>query len=128
MKLDKVIRLEKSFVEQAENIYNNGTRFCWSHDEINRHYREHILQNEDYRKMPRYAQSFVEGARHLLDKRLWKEVVFSYEVKGKRLATDSPKYRKYSAEYIHKHCSETGCFVYRSNPDKMFTFPTSSAI
>lgn len=122
MKLDKVIRLEKSFAEQVHNIYANAARFHWDSDFVNDAVRK-MREQDDYKQLPRYAQSFVSGVLHHCRMLHDKLMVFSYVVKGKRLTIDSDEYRKVSPEYVHKHCSDTGCFVYKDEPSKLWTKP-----
>ena len=124
MKLDLAIKRKNMFAEQVHNVYANAARFCWTADFVNKGISE-IYSSNEYRAMPQWCKHFVEGVRHHCDFLHWKLVVFSYEIHGKRLVLGTEAYRKVDPCYVSKHCSETGCFVYRDNPDKLFTQPKS---
>ena len=123
MRIEKVIKLEKSFAHDVHNIYQNAERFQWKDSQIIEAIRVNIYENPEYKKMPRYAKSFVQGVIFYLREMHWRKVVFSYEINGKRLATNSPEYRKVSPKYVHETCSQSGCFIYAEPPNKLFTEP-----
>ncbi len=110
-----------SLAEGIENIYNNAARFHWTSEFVNAMMVVGIFDNEVYKKLPHYAQQFLMGVRSVYDKQLWKKVVFSYVVNGKRLAIDSKAYQRVSPRKVHEHCVNSGAYVYRDDVTKQFT-------
>jgi hypothetical protein len=127
MDLDRVIKLEKSFASAVHEIYRSAAELGLSSSEINKRICENIWENDVYKKLPRYAKSFVEGVRHHCEMLQWELVVFSYVVNGKRLTIESEEYRKVDPCYVSENCTDTGAFVYREFPDKLFTQPKHTA-
>jgi hypothetical protein len=125
-RIAKTIKTVDSLREALVNVYNNVQRFQWSHDELLAHRAKHILDTEAYRKLPRWAQSELSGSEKILNAQLWKSVVFSYVVREKRLALTDEAYRKVSAQYVHEKCANTGAYIYRDAPRKLFTQPKES--
>lgn len=125
MRTETVGRLERQFVNDVENIYNNAARFGWADSFIIEALKKNIYENPDFKRIPRYAQSFVFGAIHLLRQQHWKLVAYSYEIDGTRYLICEEAYRKFSPREVHEKWSHTGCFVYRNDKTKFFTFPES---
>ena len=123
MRVERVIKLEKLFAEEVHNIYKNAARFRWSADQINKYYKEGILENDLYRRLPRYSKTFIDGVRYILDKQHWSLVCYSYSIEGKRMLTSDPNYRKLSAKMVYERWSHTGCFVYIDDVTKFYTYP-----
>jgi hypothetical protein len=120
------LKRQKRLADQLCNLFDNLRRFHWSHD-FYLEARGKLYDSEDYRKSPRWLQEYLSGVEFGLMREVWRGVVFSYEVRGKRLAIDSDAYRKVSPQYVSKHCTESGAYVWRDAPDKLFISPGSAA-
>ena len=123
MRHEQITKLEQSFVHDVHNIYQNAERFQWPDKVILEAISKNIYENEQFRRLPRYAKCFVRGVIYYLREMHWRKVVFSYEIDGERHAIDSPKYRSISPQYVHETASQSGCFIYKEPPHKMFTEP-----
>ncbi len=120
MKVERVTKLERRYAEAAHKIYENAARFMWDHDFVLRAIREGIYEESDYKQPPRYAQSFIAGVLHHCRHAHDKLTVYSYEVRGERLAITTEAYSEVSPQYIHEHCSHTGAFVYKDDHSKIW--------
>lgn len=107
----------------VQNIYMNAARFCWDSNFINEAINSKIRMDPEYAKLPRHARQFIEGVHWHLDQQHWKLVEFSYEIAGVRMRLSEDRYRKVSPKEVCELWGHTGCYVYRDNPDKMFTMP-----
>lgn len=123
MRHNKASQIERRLAEAIHNIYMNSARFRWTHKFTNEAVVASIYGNPDYAKLPRYSQTFLDGVLHHCRYLHDKLIVFSYVVKGERLALDDPRYRQVDPSYIHEHCSKTGAFVYRDDTSKFWTEP-----
>lgn len=119
--------LKLGLAADVQNIYRNAARFCWDSDFINAAIRDKIRATDEYSKLPRHARSFIEGVIWHLDQQHWKLVEFSYEIAGVRMRISEDRYRKVNPQDVCNLWLHTGCFVYRDNPDKMFTLPKVEA-
>lgn len=119
MRLEKITRLEKGFAGSIHNIYVNAERFMWDADTVNKAVLT-IWCDQDFRKLPQYAKSFVYGVRHQCNRLHDRLVVYGYIINGKRLTLGSAAYRKISPRYISEHCSASGAFVYRKDTSKLY--------
>jgi len=127
MTYERQRNLKMGLAAGVQNIYMNAARFCWDSDFINEAVNGKIRQTDDYAKLPRYDKQFIEGIIWHLDQQHWKLVEFSYEIAGVRMRLSEDRYRKVSPQDVCNLWLHTGCFVYRDNPDKMFTFPKVEA-
>jgi hypothetical protein len=122
MRYEQISKIERDLVHGAINLYDNAKRFQWDSDFVNESVNKHI-RNDNYRKLPRYAQSHVDGALEALYKLHWRNVEFSYEIAGKRLSIRSEEYRKVKPQEVSELWSHTGAFIYIDSPNKLFTKP-----
>ena len=113
-------RIEKGLAEDIMNIYANTLRFKWSSEALNNAYLLNILKNPNYKRLPRYSQSFLEGVRYVMDKQLWKELVYSYDIEGTRLALTDARYRKIPPNVITNKYLHTGAWVYKEDVNSIF--------
>lgn len=116
-------KITLSLASGVQNVYMNAARFCWTSDFINEGINSKIRGTAEYAKLPRHAKEFIEGIIWHLDQQHWKLVEFSYEIAGVRMRLSEERYRKVSPREVCERWRHTGCFVYRDNPDKMFTIP-----
>lgn len=123
MKLDRVIKLEREFVQAVINLYDNALRFRWTHEFVLEATRTNIYDKDEYKALPRYAQSHVAGALEVCRKLHERHLVYSYEIDGVRMMITEERYRKVSPERVHKEFSHTGAFVYKEDPTKLWTEP-----
>ena len=119
MRLQSSLHYRLLYTERLKNLYDNVGRFHWSHEFLLEKRKEHIF-DETYKKLPQWVKTYLSGYEQALQEQHRKLLVFSYEVKGTRLAIDSTEYRKYNPQYIHKHCSHTGAFAYREDVSKTY--------
>ena len=124
MTYGKIQDLKMGLAAGVQNIYINAARFCWERDFIQAAIRDKIRATDEYSKLPRHAKQFIEGIIWHLDQQHGKLVEFSYEIAGVRMRLSEDRYRKVNPREVCELWRHTGCFVYRDNPDKMFTKPT----
>lgn len=122
-RFNRIRKTVESLREGLHNIYMNTERFQWTHDELIAARNTHIFTDATFINLPRWAKHELIGVDDYLMQTFWRKIEFSYEVKGERLLLSWDKYRKYSAEYIHKNCSASGAFAYSAAPHKLFTQP-----
>ncbi len=120
--IKKSLAVVKSLREGLINLYDNTARFHWTHSELLAYRAQHIHAG-DYQRLPRWAQSELHGTEEILSLQLWKKVIFSYVVHGQRLTLDSAAYRAVKPQYVSEHCSESGAYVWRDAPAKLWTAP-----
>lgn len=126
MTYERKRKLRMYLASSVQNIYMNAARFCWENDFINTAINSKVRQSDDYAKLPRCDKQFIEGIIWHLDQQHWKLVEFSYEIAGVRMRLSENRYRKVNPKEICDLWLHTGCFVYRDNPDKIFTKPTGA--
>jgi|LakMenEpi03Aug12_release.lakeMendotaPanAssembly.Ray.scaffolds.fasta_scaffold295215_4 hypothetical protein len=126
MTYEKQRKIKMGLASGVQNIYMNAARFCWDSNFINDAVNSKIRRDAGYSKLPRHAREFIEGIIWHLDQQHWKLVEFSYEIAGVRMRCSEDRYRKVSPQDVCNLWLHTGCFVYRDNPDKMFTCPGAS--
>lgn len=119
MNLETISTLEKHYASQLANLYANTIRFQWNSEFLEEKIRE--IQAESYfRKLPRYAKSFINGVIHMLEKDLNQNLVYSYEINGKRVPINCEEFRKIPAKTVYEKWGNTGAFVYKEAPHKIF--------
>lgn len=125
MDLLTTLKTIQQFRETIRNIADNTIRFHWTCSEWSKYRKEHILENEYYKKLPRWAIEYIAGYSDAMMEQIERLVVFSYIIdeKGTRATIDSDAYRAVSSSVISKCYSHTGCFVWRVAPDKFWTQP-----
>ena len=126
MTVDTIIRKQHRWADAVSNIYMNAARFMYTAHEIDRAVQDHVWNNSEFKKLPRYAQSFVEGVRGYCDREHWKLIEYSYAIDGERLLLSDPKYRAIPSQEISEKWSHTGCHVYKSDVTKRFTALTKA--
>lgn len=119
--LNKAIDIQHRLAGQIRNLYLNADRFHWDSDFIQEGLHK-IYNTEDYQRLPGHIAAYLGGVIDTLRHFHWQKVVFSYEIKGKRLSIESEEYRKVKPQYVSENCSHTGCFIYRDS-GKIFTKP-----
>jgi len=108
---------------QLTNIIDNTIRFRWTHGTIVKALGDYY-GTDLYKKVPRWAHCYLRGILDARMSEIWrKEVVFSYEIDGKRLSIEDPKYREVPAQYVHENFSHTGAFIWRGDHAKYWTAP-----
>ena len=117
MKLERSLKLRQVYEHRLINLYDNALRFHWSHEFILQSKKNLLLNDPTYKKLPQWVRTYLQGYENALRMHLEKNLVYSYEIHGKRLAIDSEAYRKVSPQYVHEHCSHTGAFVYKGSTD-----------
>lgn len=119
MSRKRILELRQSFSHQIVNIYMNAARFHWDSSKVNEAVIA-IWNDSAYKNLPNYAKSFIDGVRWKCDKDHWKLVVYSYEIKGVRMAIDEERYRKVSPREVHEKWGDTGKYIYRDNKEKIW--------
>jgi len=127
MKLDRTLAIVKRYKASIENMVDNTMRFEWTHS-FYLEGRKEMLGESAYRHLPTWAKEYLRGWEDALMQVLWRGVVFAYEYRGKRLAITSDEYHKISPRVIHDECGHNGCYVWRSNHNKMWTKPKSETL
>lgn len=113
--------LRRRFVEETHLIYDYARTCQWSSAKLSETYIKRVLANEDYKELPRYERSYLEGVRDVLDSELWNNhLVFTYEIDGVRMAIDDPRYRAVPASEVNDKYSHTGAYSYRDDVTKLF--------
>lgn len=122
MKLSQSLKLVDTLRNQLFNLLDNCRRFHWTHD-FYLEKRAEWYATPQYKNAPLWIHQQLTGLEWGVMRIIWREVEYSYEVKGKRLTIGSPEYSKISPQYISANCTESGCYVWSQAPDKMFTLP-----
>jgi hypothetical protein len=117
---DKISKSENRFIDSICNIYLNAARFHWSQQKILDSIEFNVYDVPEYKKLPRYSQSKIEGGLCVLRKGHEKLLVFSYEIDGVRMTIREERYRKISPQIVHEKYSHTGAFVYRKDPTSIY--------
>lgn len=114
MKLERSLKLRQVYEHRLLNLYDNALRFRLPQEEILEARNDHVF-DATYHRLPQWVHMYLQGFEKALRMHLEKNLVYSYEVNGKRLTIDSAAYQKVSPVYVSKHCSHTGAFVYRGS-------------
>ena len=120
MRLNQIMKLERSFASVVRDIYRRALQQQWSSRKINRCYIEQVLGSDDYVRLPRYSKAYIRGVRDTCNALYQQNVVFSYEIHGQRLSIESEEYRAVSPKYVNDHCIESGAYMYRSAPNNLY--------
>lgn len=112
-------RIIDRYKEQTRNIFTNLERFKWSHgDYLNSFSRMH--SENDYKKLPQWAKSYLTGVRDQLEFELNKLHVYAYCVDGVYLPIDSPQYRAIKPQTICGQYGDKGASVWRDDISKVW--------
>lgn len=82
--LEKSLRLVRRYMEQIRGIYRRAKLDKYTLDQLIDHYHEEVLDTEDYKGLPRWAKSELEGYRHAIQEDFWDWLEDRWELDGKQ--------------------------------------------
>jgi len=117
--------IKQRMLTRINDLYHEAVLYKDTANALTDKYCERILHSPEYHKLPVYMREYLRGYRDAKADALWSHMVFSYEVDGKRLSIESPEYKAYDAIYISENCTDTGCYIWRSDMSKLYTIPNT---
>lgn len=120
--LDTTINRKRRLKSRLGDLLQRVEIYGLSHDEYLTRRTAEIFESDDWKRAPEWVKSYLRGYEDGFMVALWREVVFSYEIDGKRLAIDTPEYRAIPPKRVNDEFSDTGAYIWRKS-GKFWTLP-----
>lgn len=121
MRIETQTKIVRSMEGTIGQMFCDAIKEKWSSRKLQDTFHQRVTDHPRWKDLPVhqrwYVQGFYDGAKNLHERI---NIVFSYEIKGKRYSLDDPEYRKIDPCMVSSEYSHTGAFVYRDDLDKIW--------
>src|SRR6478736_186065 len=115
---DRAAKLQRQWCDAVSAIYRDAAAMHLTHAEVLSRFTERVTDMPEWRRVPRYVQTYVLGYRDACMQAMWRSVVWMKSVDGKLLSTEEVDALSASetgdGPSPWQRCdTEASCFVWR---------------
>lgn len=113
-------------LQRINDVFYRATMSHYTAHKLSEALCREIVGTKEYQTLPYYAREYLRGYVDAKRDMLWHDMVFSYEIDGKRLSIDSVEYKAYMPEYVCTTALHSGAYVWKSDTSKFYTVPENT--
>ena len=119
MRRGTIINHEIRLKEKIRSIFRTAKHFHLSSKDLDNMYSKLILQDDGYKRLPRYSRSYLQGYADVLREDHWKNVKWVLPYNG--TLYDCFSNLPEEGKKLYRTGKVSGIHVYIDNPHKHFT-------